>query len=133
MSVSSAINPDSAAGQAYQYAVAYYDLFTSEETIAELEAVLLRDKFDVYFSRGGPSRERFIADYRQVAQLIPVLHTVYDCSDPKDNKFLALAISAKADMLVTGDKKHLLPMHPYHKVSIVTIETFCRGFKTSIF
>ena len=38
--ISSAINPDSPAGLAYQYAVAYYDLFTSEETIAELEAVL---------------------------------------------------------------------------------------------
>ena len=62
-----------------------------------------------------------------------MLHTVYDCADPKDNKFLALALSAKADMLVTGDKKHLLPMNPYNGVSIVSIETFCREFKTSIF
>ena len=49
--------------------------------------------------------------------------TVTDCRDPKDNKFLALAIDAGAKTIVTGDKD-LLVMHPYQGITICTPAEF---------
>ena len=47
-----------------------------------------------------------------------------DYRDPKDNKFLALALAAQAGVLVTGDGRDLLKMHPYRGVSIFTARDF---------
>jgi uncharacterized protein len=44
---------------------------------------------------------------------------VTDCRDPKDNKFLALALDANAQTIVTGHQD-LLVMHPYSGVAICT-------------
>lgn len=46
-----------------------------------------------------------------------------DCRDPKDNKFLELAITGKADVLVTGDKG-LLILHPYRGTLIMNSSAF---------
>ena len=44
---------------------------------------------------------------------------VTECSDPKDDKFLELAIDGKAQILVSGDS-HLRDMHPFRDIAIVT-------------
>jgi len=48
------------------------------------------------------------------------------CSDPKDNKFLALSWEVKADYLITGDKKHLLPLKTFKTTNIVTPQQFLK-------
>ena len=40
--------------------------------------------------------------------------------DPKDNQILAAAITGKADLIVSGDKKHLLALGEVEGVPIVT-------------
>jgi putative PIN family toxin of toxin-antitoxin system len=45
------------------------------------------------------------------------------CADPKDDKFIAAAISGKADVIVSGDK-HLLKVSGYHGISILTPRVF---------
>jgi len=47
-----------------------------------------------------------------------------DCEDPKDNMFLSLALSTNADMIVSGDIKHLIAMHPYKGISILSPKEF---------
>jgi hypothetical protein len=42
------------------------------------------------------------------------------CRDPKDDKFLALAASGKADYIVTGDQD-LLVLQLYMKTRIITV------------
>ena len=53
---------------------------------------------------------------------------VTDCKDPKDNKFLALCMTAGAKALVTGYKKDLLVMHPYQNTAVVGLRAFVDGF-----
>ncbi|MCF8038128.1 MAG: hypothetical protein K9K79_02330 [Desulfohalobiaceae bacterium] len=40
--------------------------------------------------------------------------------DPADNKILAIAIAAKADLIVSGDKKHMLFLNNVASIPIVT-------------
>jgi uncharacterized protein len=95
--VSAAIYPNSASANALRLAVMFCELYRSDETTAEIEQVLLRTKFDRYFAAGGPSREDFLTIYKDAAALEPITEIATDCSDPKDNKFLSLALSVKAD------------------------------------
>ena len=40
------------------------------------------------------------------------------CRDPKDDKFLTLAVAANADYIVTGDDD-LLVLHPFRGIQII--------------
>ena len=40
--------------------------------------------------------------------------------DPKDNPILAAAIAGKADLIVSGDKKHMLALGTVEGVPVVT-------------
>ena len=44
-------------------------------------------------------------------------------TDPDDNKFLACALEAKADFIVSGDN-HLLELKHYQGIQIVTVKIF---------
>jgi uncharacterized protein len=44
---------------------------------------------------------------------------VTECRDPKDDKFLELALDGKAEVLVTGDSD-LLCMHPWRGIAILS-------------
>jgi putative PIN family toxin of toxin-antitoxin system len=50
------------------------------------------------------------------------------CADPDDNKFLACAEAAKADVIVSGDA-HLLSLKKYKGRRIVPAEEFLKKFK----
>ena len=45
--------------------------------------------------------------------------------DPDDNKFLACALEAKADFIVSGDN-HLLEIKHYHGIQIVDAKSFIK-------
>jgi putative PIN family toxin of toxin-antitoxin system len=47
------------------------------------------------------------------------------CRDPKDDKFLEVAVSGRADVIVTGDED-LLALHPYAGIPIVAPNVFLR-------
>lgn len=122
--ISAAINPQSPSGIAYQLAVELCDVFVSSETTAELVEVIRREKLRRYFARDEGFRERFVLDYQGLAIDAPITIVADDCADPKDTKFFSLALSVLADFIVSGDKKHLIPMHPYFGVAIVGSQDF---------
>jgi predicted nucleic acid-binding protein len=45
------------------------------------------------------------------------------CRDPKDNQFLALALVAEANLLISSDED-LLVLHPWRGIPIVTPALF---------
>lgn len=45
-------------------------------------------------------------------------------TDPSDNRILECAIAAKADYIVSGDKRHLLPIKKFRGIAIVSPATF---------
>ena len=55
---------------------------------------------------------------------VPSTSVVAKSADPKDNRYLACAIDGKADYLITGDKKHLLPLRRIGKTKVVSPAEF---------
>ena len=41
-------------------------------------------------------------------------------NDADDDHVIAAAIAARAELIVTGDRKHLLPIGSHHGIAIVT-------------
>ncbi len=121
------LNPEGMASTALQLAVEHFDMAASSATLAELADVLKRDKFDCYSAK--TDRITRLEAYAQTVLVFDVQLEVTDCKDPKDNKFLALCTTASAKVLVTGDKKDLLVMHPYKNTAVLGLRAFVDGFK----
>ena len=100
-------------------------LLVSDETAEELRRVLMRTKFDRYVR--SDERARFLGRVLDDAMLVEIIESIDDCRDPKDNKFLELAVSGDATHLVTGDDD-LLVLHPFRGVAIVTPQAFLNEF-----
>ena len=119
--ISSVLLPNSAAQSAFTKALEIGRLVHSLATLDELKQVLDRKKFDKYISRD--ERTRFLTMLVRESELIEVVVSISVCRDPKDNKFLELAVSADAKMIISGDDD-LLVLHPYNDVEILTPRTF---------
>jgi len=119
--VSAVLLPRSVPRQAFDLAATRGRLLVSDETIAELDEVLRRRKFDKYVPESR--RLELLSALVQEADVIDVVDVVSDCRDPKDNKFLELALSGRASHIVTGDSD-LLVLHPFHGITIVRPQSF---------
>lgn len=84
-------------------------ILSSNDTMGELYSVFLRDKFDKYLSRN--ERAMFLQSVLDEVESIEITSRITDCRDPRDNKFLELAVDGKASYIITGDDD-LLRMTP---------------------
>lgn len=91
--------------------------------MSELADVLFRKKLDRYVSQ--VERTRFLQHLASAAELVPIIRTVHECRDPKDDKFLEVALNGRADVIITGDVD-LLRMHPWREIAIVTPVNYLR-------
>lgn len=121
VAISAAMLPHSVPRQAFDAAVARDRLLMSEATVAELEEVFRRPKFDKYVAE--QKRLEFLAALVRDAELVEVADAVKECRDPKDDKFLALAVSGRATHIVSGDSD-LLALHPFRGVDILTPQAY---------
>jgi len=124
--VSAAIRPDSVPALAFEKALLQFEICASLETLEELEQVLLRSKFDRYLPL--EMRREFVDSYRRYVAMVDVSLVVSDCVDPKDNKFLALAETAVAELIVASDP-HLTGMHPWRDIPIMPPAAFLVGIR----
>lgn len=77
----------------------------SDATDAELADVLARAAFADRLSAASNGLSSFLDDWRAVvARVDRVFAAPWHCTDPQDQKFLDLASSARADLLITKDK-----------------------------
>ena len=118
------------ASAALQVAVEHFDVAASSATLAALADILKRDKFDRYATNAD--RITRLEAYAQAVLVFDVQLEVTDCKDPKDNEFLALCTTAGAKVLVTGDKKDLLVMHPYQNTAVLGLRAFVEGFAADL-
>jgi uncharacterized protein len=119
--VSSVLSAQGKARQAFDLAISTGIVLMSDDTFAELSEVLLRSKFDKYSNRA--KRETFLDELLGLVEFVEITVQIDECRDPKDNKYLELAMSGKADSIVTGDED-LLVLHPFRQIPIVSIQTF---------
>lgn len=120
------LKPQSVPRQAFNHALATGTLCVSPATLAELEGVLLRDKFDRYLDRD--SRLGFLQLYHAATAHFPVTlveenNLIPPCRDVHDNKFLALALHCSAHTVVSSDED-LLILNPWHEITIVSPAQF---------
>ncbi|NJO51296.1 MAG: putative toxin-antitoxin system toxin component, PIN family [Leptolyngbyaceae cyanobacterium RM2_2_4] len=123
--VSALLLPRSAPRQAFNSAFVRGVVLVSDNTLDELDIVLRRSRFDRYVVK--EERLQFLATFIQDVMLIEVTEVVTDCRDPKDNKFLELAMSGDATCIVSGDDD-LLSLHPFRGIPIITPQAFMNQF-----
>jgi putative PIN family toxin of toxin-antitoxin system len=119
--VSAVLFEQSVPGRAFYAALDHGEVLVSQATFAELSEVLARRKFDRYVSR--EEREQLLVMFLRDATLVEITEAVRECRDPKDDKFLELAVSGSARCPVTGDQD-LLALHPFRGVPILTPAQF---------
>ena len=114
--ISRLLAPDSAPARAVSHAVRHGQLLASNATLNELAEVLGRAKFDRYLTL--EERQQFIRLLARIVDKPAITHQFRDCKDPKDYKFLDLAVSGSASVIITGDSD-LLALHPFHEIPIL--------------
>ncbi len=96
----------------------------SLELLEELSDVLGRKKFDRFVS--SEERDEFLESFVERTILVEIIDKVQECRDPKDDKILELALSGKAEYIVSGDQD-LLVLHPFRGIKIVNAEEFLKA------
>jgi putative PIN family toxin of toxin-antitoxin system len=95
-------------------------LILSPAMLAEFAAVIGRPKFQAILSRIGRPQEQILSELRQLAEVIdPQPLPMPICRDPDDDKVLALALAAQADIIISGDDD-LLTLGTYQAIRILT-------------
>lgn len=123
--ISAALFENSVPNQAFQTALNNGTILLSLDTLNELNRVLSRPKFDRYVSTD--EREEFLIALVERSMLVDISAETVEktklCRDPKDDKFLAVAVDGSADYLVSGDDD-LLVLNPFRSIPIITPVAF---------
>lgn len=96
-------------------------LFASIRLLAELTDILVRPKFEKKLAASGLTIEQIVDRYAELAAVVQpaaIAPTVLD--DPDDDQVLACAVAARADLIVSGDRRHLLPLGRFEGMPIVS-------------
>ena len=112
---------DSVSARAVDVALEAFEVVVSDATVDELTRVLSREKFDRYVS--VRDREGFLRRLLRATTKVAVLSGISDCRDPKDNRFLALALDSGSDCIVSGDAD-LLALNPWRGIRIISPGVF---------
>ena len=115
------LKPQSIPVQALNLATEHAEILVSEESLAELALVIQRPHLDRY--RSPVERETFYRIYAEVALLIAVTKPVTACRDPKDDKFLSVAVAGGASLIVSSDLD-LLSMQQFGAIPILSARAF---------
>ena len=121
--VSAALKANSVSERALLHAASQPNrLLLSSDIEDEYREVIFRPKFDRFVSvaRRLAILGLVLAAGERVNGIVPVR----ECADPKDDKYLALAAAGGADVIVSGDVRHLLAMHPWRGIAIVSPSVF---------
>ena len=124
--ISSALLKRSTASFALDKAIDSGVLAISSETFDELKEVLARKKFDKYFI-DDKERINVLHKIELNSKLFVSSISITDCRDPKDNKFLELAVASNASCLISGDQD-LLVLNPFRDIPILNATDFIEKF-----
>lgn len=124
--ISASLLIDSVNRKAIRKAIIIGDIAFSKETLNEFKEVVFRKKFNKYFV-SIKERLGLLTEVEGSIVFFSPDEKISDCRDPKDNKFLELAVSAKASCIITVDKD-LLELHPFRGIPILNAVDFLNNF-----
>lgn len=119
--VSAALLVGSIPRQAFDQALDDGRILISVPVLIELAEVLSRKKLNKYLLE--EERMSFLVALLKEAEMVEITEAITDCRDVKDNKFLELVVSGKADCIVSGDED-LLVLNPFRGIPILTPREF---------
>ena len=107
-----------------QWRAEAFEHLTSEAILQEIGRVLRYPKIAALHHLAEPEVREFLTLLREESHVVVATETVAVSPDETDNRYLECAVADGADYLVTGDKRHLLPLIHYGGVRIVSPMTF---------
>lgn len=126
--ISAGLLPQSKTAQVLALAVENFVIAQSRDTWHELETRIARPKFDRYFGENG--RLRHLVQIAQSIQQFEVTVQIAVSHDKTDDKFIELAITSGAAILISGDP-HLKDVRAYQGVEILSPSLFFERFTAS--
>ncbi len=115
--ISGLLSTTSTPAQVVERAIQEEQLLVSTDTLRELVTKLFLPKFDRYVSR--ERREALLERLPPNVEVVEIVQRIRACRDPKDDKFLEVAVNGEAQVLVSGDAD-LLALHPFRGTDILT-------------
>lgn len=94
------------------------ELVTSVAQMAELADVLARPRLQKFLD--DDEAAAIVENFGTRAHIVDDLPDVNVSPDDEDNAILASAIAGKADLIVSGDKKHVLAVGEVEGIPVVT-------------
>ena len=97
------------------------ELFSSPVLLDELAHTLGYSKFAARINSLGTSIAALVGQYSGLVSLVvPASVPRIVANDADDDHVIAAAVAARAELIVTGDRKHLLPIGIHQGIAIVT-------------
>jgi len=100
-----------------------YEALYSREILEEIVDVLARPRLRDKYSISDDLVESTLKLILLRGEEVRPRQTLAACRDPKDNKFLEVAVEGKADVIVSGDED-LLVLSPFEGIAIVSPARF---------
>ncbi len=119
--ISGLMSVNSLPQQVFDYATSQAILLMSDEVQSEIENVISRPKLQKYITL--ERRTNFLSELSQQVERVTINQQIRACRDPKDDKFLELAVCGEANYIITGDAD-LLDLHPFQNISIIKAASF---------
>jgi len=114
--ISGILFPDSVPSRALRRAQTG-EILASDSTKLELITTLDRPRFDRYLE--ASVRRALASEYVGKCEPVAIGFPIRACRDPRDDKFLEVAVHGRADVIITGDQD-LLALHPFKGIAIIT-------------
>ena len=114
--------PGSTIPTALRYAHQAHQVHQSPQTFTEIETVLNRSKFAKYLP--ASRREAMLEDIFDLCKFTDPRYEVHVSPDPKDNMLFALAKAVDADLLISGDTKHVLSIPEFEGTQTISPADF---------
>lgn len=104
-----------------------FGLLVTEEIILEIEQVV--ERLSLKGVINYEDAQALVRRLKKNTEPILSFSDINISSDKNDNRYLACALDGEADYLVTGDKKHLLPLKKIGKTQIISPKEFVKAFR----
>jgi len=124
--VSAILSPGSISAKVLNWGEDNGVILYSDATLTEVLSVLGRSKFSKYIDPEDIDPEDIDGlsiRVKTVWLFVEILNQVQLCRDPKDDKFIDLALNGDASHLITGDND-LLVLNPIANTSVINPRNF---------
>jgi hypothetical protein len=124
--LSAALSHESISRLAFDHALDSGEILLSLPVLTEPNDVLTRVKFRRYITED--EARQFLSLLAGTSQWVEIDMEITACRDPRDNKFLSLAVSGRATCIVTGDDD-LVVLNPFRGMPVLTPREFLQRIR----